>query len=152
MNNPIEQRVLKGMTLRIGGGSGFWGDSADGAAQLVKSGAIDVLVLDYLSEITMSLLARARQKRPELGYTPDFVSAVMEPLAKEIAQRGIKVIANAGGVNPHGCREALERALAKQGVTLKVAVVTGDDVRDKLTPALRDMETGHALPTEVASA
>lgn len=139
------------MTLRIGGGSGFWGDSADGAAQLVRSGAIDVLVLDYLSEITMSLLARARAKRPELGYTPDFVDAVMEPLAPEIAQRGIKVIANAGGVNPHGCRVALEQLLAKQGVSLKVAVVTGDDVRDRLH-GLSDMETGHDLPLEVASA
>ena len=142
-------------TLRIGGGSGFWGDSAEGAAQLVKSGAIDVLVLDYLSEITMSLLARARQKRPELGYAPDFVDAVMEPLAKEIAARGIKVVCNAGGVNPYGCRAALVAIFKRLGVDLKVAVVTGDDVCEQL-PRLRaagvvDLETGGALPGEVAS-
>jgi hypothetical protein len=147
---------MTGRTLRIGGGSGFWGDSADGAAQLVHSGEIDVLVLDYLSEITMSLLARARQKRPELGYAPDFVSAVMEPLAREIAQRRIKVIANAGGVNPHGCRDALEAALKKQGVSLKIAVVTGDDVSARVASlreqGVRDTESGRELPAVVASA
>jgi Acyclic terpene utilisation family protein AtuA len=145
-----------GRTLRIGGGSGFWGDSADGAAQLVKRGEIDVLVLDYLSEITMSLLARARLKRPELGYAPDFVSAVMEPLARELAGRGIKVIANAGGVNPYGCRDALNAALARLGVSLKVAVVVGDDISEQL-PGLRardvvDSESGQPLPAHTASA
>jgi Acyclic terpene utilisation family protein AtuA len=143
-------------TLRIGGGSGFWGDSAEGAAQLVKSGAIDVLVLDYLSEITMSLLARARQKRPELGYAPDFVSAVMEPLAREIEARQIKVIANAGGVNPYGCRDALLPVLERLGVKLKIAVITGDDITAQVE-TLRahktiDTETGGELPARVASA
>lgn len=143
-------------TLRIGGGSGFWGDSAEGAAQLVKSGAIDVLVLDYLSEITMSLLARARQKRPELGYAPDFVTAVMEPLAREIAARRIKVVANAGGVNPYGCRDALLPIFERLGVSLKVAVITGDDVTAHIAGlrerGVRDLETGGALPTSIASA
>lgn len=142
-------------TLRIGGGSGFWGDSAEGAAQLVKSGAIDVLVLDYLSEITMSLLARARQKRPELGYAADFVHAVMEPLAVEIAARRIKVVCNAGGVNPYGCRAALLPIFERLGVKLEVAVVTGDDMRDQLTKlcdaGVVDLETGHELPRDVAS-
>ena len=143
-------------TLRIGGGSGFWGDSAEGAAQLVQSGAIDVLVLDYLSEITMSLLARARQKRPELGYAPDFVSAVMEPLGKQIAARKIKVIANAGGVNPYGCRTALLAVFERLGIQLKVAVITGDDITaqvGKLREAgVVDLETGGTLPASVASA
>ncbi len=143
-------------TLRIGGGCGFWGDSAAGAAQLVERGDIDVLILDYLSEVTMSLLARAREKRPELGYTTDFVTAVMEPLAHKIAERGIKVIANAGGVNPNGCRDAVCALLDRLGVKLSVAVVTGDDVRAEL-PSLReagrlDLETGGPLPAEVASA
>src|SRR5579864_2508789 len=115
-------------TVRIGCGCGFWGDSAAGPAQLVRSGGIDVLVLDYLSEITLSLLARARQKRPELGYTPDFITEVMKPLAAEIAARGIKVVANAGGVNPQGCRDALRAALDQAGVKLSVAAVLGDDV------------------------
>lgn len=142
-------------TLRIGGGSGFWGDSAEGAAQLVKSGAIDVLVLDYLSEITMSLLARARQKRPELGYAADFVHAVMEPLAVEIAARRIKVVCNAGGVNPYGCRAALLPIFERLGVKLEVAVVTGDDMRDQLAKlcdaGVVDLETGRELPRDVAS-
>src|ERR1700722_4354755 len=142
--------------LRIGCGCGFWGDSAAGPAQLVRRGAIDVLVLDYLSEITLSLLARARRKRPELGYTPDFVHEVMRPLAKEIAARGIKVIANAGGVNPKACRDALQAVLAEQGVSLSVAVVLGDDISAELEDlrrsGVRDMEDGQELPREVASA
>lgn len=152
-------------TLRIGCGAGFWGDSAAGPAQLVRRGGIDVLVLDYLAEITMSILARMRQKNPELGYATDFVEAVMLPLAKEIADRKIKVVANAGGVNPIACKEALERGLAKLGVTLRVAVVTGDDLMspraDGAGPreidALRaegvlDSETGRPLPSAPLSA
>ncbi len=143
-------------TVRIGCGCGFWGDSAAGPAQLVRSGAIEFLVLDYLSEITMSLLARARQKRPELGYAPDFVTAVMKPLAREIAGRGIKVVTNAGGVNPRGCRDALQAALDQLGVGLSVAAVSGDDLMSEL-PHLReervlDLETGRSLPANIISA
>jgi hypothetical protein len=142
--------------LRIGCGAGFWGDSPEGAGQLVRSGAIDVLMLDYLAEVTMSLLARARLKKPELGYAPDFVTSVMAPLAREIAARGIKVVTNAGGVNPAGCRDALREVLAKQGVSLRIAVVTGDDIREDVERlrALdrRDLDTGRVLPAQVASA
>jgi hypothetical protein len=143
-------------TVRIGCGCGFWGDSAAGPAQLVRSGGIDFLVLDYLSEITMSLLARVRQKRPELGYTTDFVTAVMTPLAREIAERGIKVVANAGGVNPRGCLQALRAALDRLNVKLSVAIVTGDDVMSEI-PRLRaagtvDLETGRPLPADIISA
>ena len=142
--------------LRIGCGSGFWGDSSLGSVQLVKSGAIDVLVLDYLAEITMSILARMKQKKPELGYATDFVDAVMLPLAREIKERKIKVVANAGGVNPLGCKEALERGLAKLGISLTIAVVTGDDVTAEV-PGLRargvtDSESGRALPENPVSA
>ncbi len=142
--------------LRIGCGCGFWGDSAAGPAQLVAQGDIDVLVLDYLSEITLSLLARARRKRPELGYTPDFISDVMRPLAGQIAARRIKVIANAGGVNPGGCRDALQQVLDELGVRLSVAVVLGDDISARLdelrAAAVADMETGGPLPAQVVSA
>ena len=142
--------------LRIGCGAAFWGDSNAGAAQLVRRGNIDVLVLDYLAEITMSILARARRRRPELGYATDFVDGVMSSLAIEIARRGIKVVANAGGVNPIGCRDALEALLQKLGVSLRVAVVLGDDVSSELE-ALRalgrdDLESGGALPAEFVSA
>ena len=142
--------------LRIGCGCGFWGDSAAGPAQLVARGDIDVLVLDYLSEITLSLLATARRKRPELGYTPDFIGQVMRPLAAEIAARKIKVIANAGGVNPRACAAALAAVLRELGVRLSIAVVVGDDVSAELA-ALRDagvpdIESGRPLPLQTVSA
>jgi hypothetical protein len=142
--------------LRIGCGCGFWGDSAAGPAQLVAHGNIDVLVLDYLSEITLSLLARAHRRRPEMGYTPDFISDVMRPLAAQIAARGIKVVANAGGVNPQACRDALQKVLDEIGVHLSVAVVLGDDISaqvDSLRAAgVTDMESGGPLPAPLASA
>ncbi|HUL18687.1 MAG TPA: acyclic terpene utilization AtuA family protein [Steroidobacteraceae bacterium] len=145
-----EQRV------RIGCGCAFWGDSAAGPAQLVRSGEIDFLVLDYLSEITLSLLARARRRRPELGYTPDFVSEVMRPLAAEIASRRIRVIANAGGVNPRACGDAVQKLLQELGVQLSVAVISGDDLSGELgelrAAGTTDTEGGGPLPQEVLSA
>src|ERR1700738_2533423 len=115
-------------SLRIGCGAGFWGDSEEGPAQLVRSGGIDVLVLEYLAEITMSLLSRARAKDPATGYATDFVTRVIAPLAGDIAARGIRVVCNAGGVNPRACRDAVEGVLAEQGIALKVAAVLGDDL------------------------
>jgi hypothetical protein len=142
--------------VRIGCGCGFWGDSAAGPAQLVHSGEIDFLVLDYLSEITLSLLARARRKRPELGYTTDFVTAVMRPLAAEIAARRIRVIANAGGVNPQACGDAVQKLLRELGVQLAVAVVSGDDLSAELAElraaGITDSESGGPLPSQVLSA
>lgn len=116
--------------LRIGCGSGFWGDSPDGARQLVEAG-VDVMVFDYLAEITMALLAQARVRDPAAGYVPDFVDYVIAPHAGAIAASGMKVIANAGGVNPEACKAAVEAALAAAGVSLQVAVVTGDDLLDQ---------------------
>ena len=98
--------------MRIGGASGFWGDSTVGAPQLVNSGLIDYLVFDYLAETTMAILAAARAKKPELGYATDFVDATMKQVLPEVMKRGIKVIANAGGINPRGCAAAL-KALAE---------------------------------------
>jgi Acyclic terpene utilisation family protein AtuA len=142
--------------VRIGCGSGFWGDTAQGAAQLVERGNIDVLVLDYLAEITMSILARMRAKRPDSGYATDFVDAVIAPLATQLAEHKIKVIANAGGVNPAACKAAVEKALAAKGVSLKVAIVTGDDVMAKLdelrAAGTVDLESGRGLPERPLSA
>ena len=142
--------------VRIGCGCGFWGDSAAGPAQLVHSGEIDFLVLDYLSEITLSLLARARRKRPELGYTTDFLTGVMRPLAAEIAARRIRVIANAGGVNPRACGDAVQKLLRELGVQLAVAVVSGDDLSAELAElraaGITDSERGGPLPSQVLSA
>lgn len=140
--------------VRIGGGAGFWGDTSEGPAQLVRSG-VDYLVLDYLAEITMSILARMKAKNPAFGYATDFVSHVMKPLAREIAQRGVKVIANAGGVNLDACRDALQAVLREQGVDLKIAIVRGDDLSPKAAhlreAGVREMFRGEPLPEQVAS-
>ena len=122
-DTPHPDRVV-----RIGGASGFWGDSSLGAPQLVGSGQIDYLVFDYLAELTMSILAGARLKKPELGYATDFVSVAMKAVLRDVVDRGIRVVSNAGGVNPQGCAAALAALAAEQGVTLKIAVVLGDDV------------------------
>jgi hypothetical protein len=141
--------------LRIGGGAGFWGDSPEGPAQLVRSGGIDVLLLDYLAEITLSIMARMKARRPDAGYATDFVDLVMAPLAQEIAARGVKVVTNAGGVNPEACRDALQRALDQAGVALKIALVRGDDLLGDVERlrglGVREMFTGAGLPARLAS-
>jgi hypothetical protein len=141
--------------VRIGCGGGFWGDSAEGPAQLVRAGGIDYLVMDYLAEITMSLLARAKAKKPELGYATDFVGA-MRPLLADLAHQGIKVVCNAGGVNAPACCAALEAAVTEAGLALKVAAVTGDDLlpraRELQAAGLRDMDSGAEFPAQPWSA
>lgn len=142
-------------TLRIGCASGFWGDSEFSAAQLVEHGDIDVLVFDYLAEITMSLLIRAKAKDPSLGYAPDFVSTI-RPLMKQLKARGIRVIANAGGVNPSACREALVAAAQAEGVELKIAAVLGDDLMPQVealrAAGTKEMFSGAPFPAKVMSA
>ena len=144
--------------IRIGGASGFWGDSSVGAPQLVASGQIDYLAFDYLAELTMSILAGARMKKPELGYATDFVTVAMRAVLKEVVAQGIRVVSNAGGVNPEGCADALRALAAEQGVAVKIAVVTGDDVMPQL-PALRErqppvaeLQSGALLPAKVVTA
>ena len=135
--------------VRIGGASGFWGDSSVGAPQLVANGEVDYLVFDYLAELTMSILAAARSKDPELGYATDFVTVTMKSILKDVLAKNIRVISNAGGVNPQACAQALAAVAADQGVPLKIAVVTGDDVLP-LVPQLREqgvreMQSGAAM-------
>jgi len=145
-------------TIRIGGASGFWGDSSVGATQLVQSGQIDYLVFDYLAELTMSILAAARIKKPELGYATDFVSVAMKSVLKDVVARNIRVVSNAGGVNPQGCADALA-ALAKElGVDVRIAVVTGDDAMPllpelrNLQPPITELQSGAPLPAKVVTA
>jgi hypothetical protein len=116
-----------GKILRIGCASGFWGDSEIAAPQLLRE-PIDYLAFDYLAEVTMSLLARARMRDAEAGYAADFVSVAMKSVLSGLAARRVKVVANAGGVNPRACKRALEGLCAQAGIALKIAVVEGDDV------------------------
>ena len=144
--------------VRIGGASGFWGDSSVGAPQLVQSGQIDYLVFDYLAELTMSILAAARMKKPELGYATDFVTVAMKSVLKDVVAKGIRVISNAGGVNPEGCAAALRALAQEQGVEVKIAVVTGDDVMPLLPdlrnaqPPVAELQSGKPLPAKVVTA
>jgi len=117
--------------LRIGGASGFWGDAARATPQLLGAGDLDYIVYDYLAEITMSIMARARAKDDARGYATDFVSAAMQPNLTLIAERGVKVVSNAGGVNPRACVAALRAAIEAQGLDLSVACVEGDDLMDR---------------------
>ncbi len=146
--------------LRIGGASGFWGDSSLGAPQLVNSGLIDVLVFDYLAETTMAILVAAQRKNPDAGYATDFVDAAMRQVLPEVVKRGIKVVSNAGGINPQACARALAKLADELGVAVKIAVVDGDDVREAL-PALRadapggnftDLVAGQPVPAKLLSA
>ena len=142
-------------TVRVGCHSGFWGDTETAAAQLVRRGDVDYLVSDYLAEVTMSIMAAQKMRNPQLGYATDFVSVVMAPLAREIAEKKIKVVTNAGGVNPQACRDAVLKACEAAGVSLKVAVVLGDDLQPRIDELrgldIREMDTGAALPAKIAS-
>lgn len=133
-------------TVRLGGASGYWGESDMAWAQLLAASP-DYLVFDYLAEITMSLMASMRARRPDAGFAPDFVSAFAHHLP-EIAAQGVKVISNAGGVNPEGCAEVVRKTIAEAGLNLTVSVVTGDDIMDRLEEisTLSEMFSGDAFP------
>ncbi|MDQ6664157.1 MAG: DUF1446 domain-containing protein [Acidobacteriota bacterium] len=136
------------MSIRIANGQGFWGDWLEAPVRLVEQGPIDYLILDYLAEVTMSILQKQKQADPSLGYARDFPPLIGR-LARQIEDKNIKVIANAGGVNPVACAKAVLGAAPG----LKVAVVLGDDVFSRIDEflakgyAMRDMDTGEPLST-----
>ncbi len=146
---------MSGQPIRIGGASAFWGDSSIAAPQLLTGGDLDFIVFDYLAEITMSILARARARDPNLGYATDFVDVIVSNLAS-LAERGIKVVANAGGVNPLACAREIEAAIERLGYSLKVGVVLGDDLLPSIDAFrradLREMTSEAPIPDVVLSA
>jgi hypothetical protein len=130
-------------TIRIGNGQGFWGDSVDAPVRMVEDGPLDFLGLDYLAEVTMSIMRKQRDRDPSAGYARDFIP-LMERILPAVMERGIRVITNAGGVNPEGCAEALLEAAERAGVgrSLRVGVVMGDN----LVPRLDElMAQGHTF-------
>ena len=135
----------------IANGQGFWGDSILGPVRLVREGPLDYLTLDYLAEVTMSIMQKLKSRRPEAGYATDFVRLI-DRILPEIVERDVRVIANAGGVNPHACKEALLEVVRKHGLSgVRIAVVEGDDILDRLDglmsggEELRNMDTGAPL-------
>jgi hypothetical protein len=140
--------------VRVASGQGFWGDWLEAPKRQVEGGDIDYLMLDYLAEVTMSILQKQKERDPRMGYARDFIGA-MESVFTAVAERGVKVIANAGGVNPEACAEALLESASKNGVRgkIRIGVVTGDDILHRLDALLADghllanMDTGEPLST-----
>lgn len=136
-----------GEPVRVGNGQGFWGDSPRGPVQLVEGGPLDYLTLDYLAEVTMSILQKARARDPHLGYATDFVATVAEVLPRCRAQ-GIRIVANAGGVNPSGCADAVAEAAARVGAHgVRIGVVEGDDLLDRIDDLVSEADPWTNLDT-----
>jgi hypothetical protein len=139
--------------IRIGGGSAYFLDSALGVPQLLAGGNLDYLVFDYLAEGSMGMLGRMRQANPEATYPADFLTVHVGPYLGEIARQGIKVVANAGGLDPLALARAVEARIAAEGLSLKVAAVTGDDLLPRLDElrqkGVRDMFTGAEFPDDI---
>ncbi|MBX6330549.1 MAG: DUF1446 domain-containing protein [Gemmatimonadaceae bacterium] len=140
--------------VRVASGQGFWGDWLEAPRRQVEGGPIDYLMLDYLAEVTMSILQKQKERDPRMGYARDFIGA-MESVFPAVAKRGVRVIANAGGVNPTACADAVRDAARAAGYAghLRLGVVTGDDLLPRLDALLEqghplaNMETGEPLAT-----
>ncbi|MHC4812940.1 MAG: acyclic terpene utilization AtuA family protein, partial [Planctomycetota bacterium] len=137
--------------VRIANGQGFWGDSILGPVRLVREGPLDYLALDYLAEVTMSIMQKLKSRRPNAGYATDF-TAMLERILPDLCERGIKVICNAGGVNPQACMEATLDLARKMGAKgMKVGIIEGDDILEQIPDLvdagekLSNMDDGQAL-------
>lgn len=138
--------------VRVASGQGFWGDWLEAPRRQVEGGDVDYLMLDYLAEVTMSILQKQKERDPRMGYARDFIGA-MESVLPAVAERGVRVVANAGGVNPPACADAVRAVAEKHGVAnrLRIGVITGDDLLPRIDEliehghALANMETGEPL-------
>ncbi|MBL8979657.1 MAG: DUF1446 domain-containing protein [Gemmatimonadetes bacterium] len=138
--------------VRVAAGQGFWGDWLEAPVRQVQDGPIDYLMMDYLAEVTMSIMQKQKSRDPKFGYARDFVP-LMERILPAIAAKGIKVTSNAGGVNPRACAEAVREVARKLGLSgkVRIALVSGDDILPRLDDLLarghdlRDMDTGRPL-------
>ncbi len=140
--------------VRVAAGQGFWGDWLEAPRRQVEGGPVDYLMLDYLAEVTMSILQKQKERDPAMGYARDFIGA-FESVLPAVAHKGVKVIANAGGVNPLACAKAIRAVAEKHGLGDKIVigVVTGDDLLPRLDALiaaghpLASMDTGEPLST-----
>ena len=138
----------------IGNGQGFWGDSSRGPLQLVRGGGVDYLTMDFLAEVTMSIMQKMRARDASLGFATDFVSQ-LEQILPECIDRGIKIIANAGGVNPEACAAAVRAVVDRLGLKVVIATVAGDDILNDLESLadaghpLDNLNTGEGLATHL---
>src|SRR3989441_11037189 len=139
-------------TIRIAGGQGFWGDLPEAPVRQVEGGPIDYLMLDYLAEVTMSIMQKQRSRDPSAGYAKDFVP-LMKQILPACVERNIRVTANAGGVNVEGCAAAVREVARELGLAgkLKIGIVTGDNIMDRIDDLLgrgielSNMDTGEPL-------
>ena len=122
-------------TIRVANGQGFWGDSIDAPYNLVKYGKIDYLTLDYLAEVTLSIMQRQKLKDPNKGYATDFIDLI-ERILIDIKEKNIKVITNAGGVNPEVCKDRILKVAKELNIDIKIAIIKGDDILSNIDSLL----------------
>lgn len=142
------------MTLRIGNGCGFWGDSLDAPVELAAAGRLDVLTLEYLAELTMSILALQKQRDPETGFASDFLNVLERLTPHLLAQQKLQIVTNAGGMNPAACANKAKAILTQAGLgARRIATVCGDDLLSRLDELLaaghefKNLDTGTPLST-----
>jgi hypothetical protein len=136
-------------TIKIASGQGFWGDLPSAPVEQVKAGGIDYLMMDYLAEVTMSIMQKQKMKNPDLGYARDFVEVISQILP-EIASGKVKIMSNAGGVNPTACAKVIRDIARKNNLDINIAVVHGDNILSNLdqlleVESLKHMETGESI-------
>lgn len=136
--------------VRVASGQGFWGDLLTAPVEQVRGGQIDYLMLDYLAEVTMSIMQKQKVRNPEAGYARDFV-ALMREILPDCVEKDIKVLSNAGGVNVEGCAEAIKKTAQELGLNVKIGIITGDDILGRLDEfiekgiEINNMDTGEPL-------